>query len=65
MSLGDCTAQYGGYTQAEATEYAEEDGFRVRITSRDGVGYMGTSDVDPCRLNLDIAKDRVERAFVG
>ncbi len=46
--------EYVGKTLEEATKYAEEGGFSVRIVEKDGQTYMLTMDLKPSRLNFRV-----------
>jgi hypothetical protein len=57
--------QYVGKTIDEATKYAEEGGFEVRIVEVDGQAKMLTMDVKPNRINFRIRGGYVTAAFGG
>jgi hypothetical protein len=46
--------EYEGKTIEEATQYAQDGGFSVRITERDGNSFMLTMDVNPKRINFRV-----------
>ena len=54
-----------GMTEAEATSYAESQGWTVRIASRDGEQFALTMDYMSTRVNLSIDQDLVSYVFIG
>lgn len=58
-------SEYVGKTLQEATKYAEDGGFTVRIIEEDGKSYMVTNNVKSDRLNFRLRKDRVIDVFGG
>jgi hypothetical protein len=54
-----------GMTEAEATSYAESQGWTVRIASRDGEQFALTMDYMPTRVNLSIDQGLVSYVFIG
>ena len=69
MSLRDngiiTERQYIGKTIDEATKYAEEGGFEVRIVEVDGQAKMLTMDAKSNRINFRIRGGYVTAAFGG
>ena len=57
--------QYVGKTIDEATKYAEEGGFEVRIVEVDGQAKMLTMDAKSNRINFRIRGGYVTAAFGG
>jgi hypothetical protein len=57
--------QYVGKTIDEATKYAEEGGFQVRIVEVDGQAKMLTMDAKSNRINFRIRGGYVTAAFGG
>jgi len=57
--------QYIGKTIDEATKYAEEGGFEVRIVEVDGQAKMLTMDAKSNRINFRIRGGYVTAAFGG
>jgi hypothetical protein len=57
--------QYVGKTLDEATKYAEEGGFEVRIVEVDGQAKMLTMDAKSNRINFRIRGGYVTAAFGG
>ena len=57
--------QYVGKTFDEATKYAEEGGFEVRIVEVDGQAKMLTMDAKSNRINFRIRGGYVTAAFGG
>lgn len=54
-----------GMTEAEATTYAEGQGWTVRIAARDGEQFPLTMDYMPKRVNLSIDQGLVSYVFIG
>lgn len=54
-----------GSSEADAIEMIQSSNYSYRVTSRDGVRFMLTMDVDFNRINLDIDKNRVIKAKFG
>jgi hypothetical protein len=52
-------------TEEEATNKANENGYDVRITQRDGNGYMITCDFRLNRVNFHIENGLVTKATTG
>lgn len=69
MSLRDngiiTERQYVGKTLDEATKFAEEGGFEVRIVEVDGQSKMLTMDVKPDRINFRVGGGLITAAFGG
>jgi hypothetical protein len=57
--------QYVGKTLDEATKYAEEGGFVVRIVEVDGNSKMLTMEVKSNRINFRVASGYVTAAYGG
>ena len=57
--------QYVGKTIDEATKYAEEGGFEVRIVEVDGQAKMLTMDAKSNRINFRIRGGYVTAVFGG
>ena len=57
--------QYVGKTIDEATKYAEEGGFQVRIVEVDGQAKMLTMDAKSNRINFRVRGGLVTAAFGG
>lgn len=58
--------QYTQYTEDEATKEAYDNGFlSVRVTWRDGQSIPVTRDYRTDRINFELEKNRVIRAYVG
>ena len=57
--------QYVGKTLDEATKYAEEGGFEVRVVEVDGQAKMLTMDAKSNRINFRIRGGYVTAAFGG
>ena len=57
--------QYVGKTLDEATKYAEEGGFEVRIVEVDGQAKMLTMDAKSNRINFRIRGGYVTAVFGG
>ena len=57
--------QYVGKTLDEATKYAEEGGFEVRIVEIDGQSKMLTMDVKSDRINFRVSGGLITAAFGG
>ena len=57
--------QYVGKTLDEATKFAEEGGFEVRIVEVDGQAKMLTMDAKSNRINFRIRGGYVTAAFGG
>lgn len=58
-------AEYVGKTLDEATQYAEEGGFEVRIVEVDGKAFMVTHDFKTNRLNFRIRDGYVTEVYGG
>jgi hypothetical protein len=54
-----------GMTEAEAADYAENQGWAMRIASRDGEQFALTMDYSPTRVNLSIEQGLVTYVFIG
>jgi len=69
MSLRDngiiTERQYVGKTLDEATKYAEEGGFEVRIVEIDGNAKMLTMDAKSNRINFRVQGGYITAAFGG
>ena len=48
-----------------ATDYLKKAGYRVRISSRDGVYYILTRDYCIDRVNLTITNDIITKITIG
>jgi phosphosulfolactate synthase (CoM biosynthesis protein A) len=57
--------QYVGKTLEEATKYAEEGGFEVRIVEVDGQTKMLTMDAKSNRINFRVNGGFITAAFGG
>jgi hypothetical protein len=57
--------QYVGKTIDEATKYAEEGGFEVRIVEIDGQSKMLTMDAKSNRINFRVKGGYITAAFGG
>ena len=57
--------QYVGKTIDEATKYAEEGGFEVRIVEVDGQAKMLTMDAKSNRINFRVRGGYISAAFGG
>ena len=57
--------QYVGKTIDEATKYAEEGGFEVRIVEVDGQAKMLTMDAKSNRINFRVKGGFITAAFGG
>ena len=57
--------QYVGKTIDEATKYAEEGGFEVRIVEVDGQSKMLTMDAKSNRINFRVNGGLITAAFGG
>lgn len=57
--------EYVGKTLEEATKYAEQGGFIIRIVEKEGIPLMLTHDVKENRLNFRIKGDKVVDVFGG
>jgi phosphosulfolactate synthase (CoM biosynthesis protein A) len=57
--------QYVGKTLDEATKYAEEGGFEVRIVEIDGQSKMLTMDAKSNRINFRLNGGFITAAFGG
>lgn len=57
--------EYVGKTLEEATKYAEQGGFVIRIVEREGIPLMLDNSVKENRLNFRIKGDRVVDVFGG
>ncbi len=54
-----------GMTEAEASTYAQGQGWTVRVASRDGEQFALTMDYMPQRVNLSIDQGLVTYVFIG
>lgn len=57
--------QYLGKTLEEATRFAEEGGFEVRVVEIDGNAKMLTMDTKSSRINFRISGGYITAAFGG
>lgn len=57
--------EYVGKTLQEATKYAEDGGFNVRIVEVDGKAKMLDMSVKPDRLNFRVSNEFVTDVFGG
>lgn len=57
--------EYVGKTLQEATKYAEDGGFVVRVVETDGHAKMLDMSVNPKRLNFRVNKEFVTDVFGG
>ena len=57
--------QYIGKTIDEATKYAEEGGFEVRVVEVDGQAKMLTMDAKSNRINFRVSGGFITAAFGG
>lgn len=57
--------EYVGKTLEQATQWAEEGGFIIRIVEREGIPLMLDNDVKANRLNFRIKGDKVVDVFGG
>lgn len=58
-------SDYVGKSLEEATQYAQEGGFTVRVVERDGVHYMVTMDLRSDRLNFRVMNNIVTDVYGG
>lgn len=56
---------YKGLSEEVAKEHAQEDGYAVRITSRDGHHFIVTRDYREDRVNFDVVDGLVISAHMG
>ena len=54
-----------GMSEQAAKAACSAAGFKFRINSKDGKGRMGTADARGDRIKVDIAKDKIVKAWVG
>ncbi len=54
-----------GLDEASAISLLKEQGFRVRVRSRDGSSFMGTCDFRQDRMNLEITNGKVANLMIG
>lgn len=54
-----------GMSETEATAFAEDKGWVVRIAARDGEQFALTMDYNPKRVNLSVENDLVTDVFIG
>ena len=52
-----------GKTYEEAQELC--DGYRLRVTNKDGVAYVVTCDLRLDRINLELLDDKIVRSSIG
>ena len=57
--------EYKGKTLEEATKFAEDGGFVVRIVEKDGQSFMLTMDVKTNRLNFRVYNGIVTDVYTG
>lgn len=57
--------EYEGKTLDEATKYAEEGGFIVRVVEVDGKSLMITADNKTNRINFRVKNGYISDAFGG
>lgn len=57
--------EYVGKTLEDATKYAEDGGFVVRIVEKDGNSFMLTADLRSNRINFRINHGYVIAAYGG
>jgi hypothetical protein len=57
--------EYVGKTLEEATKYAEQGGFIIRIVEKEGIPLMLTHDVKENRLNFRTKGNKVVDVFGG
>jgi hypothetical protein len=57
--------EYEGKTIDEATQYAQDGGFTVRITEENGQSKMLTMEVNPNRINFRVKNGYVIEAYGG
>jgi len=57
--------EYVGKTIEEATKWANDGGFVVRIVETDGIQHMLDMSVNPRRLNFRVNFERVTDVFGG
>jgi len=57
--------EYEGKTIDEATQYAKDGGYTVRITEEDGQSKMLTMDVNQNRINFRVKNGYVIDAYGG
>lgn len=62
---GEVGQAYVGLTEAEAQDRAAQDGYRARVTDRDGLGFAVTMDIAPDRLDLMVFDGVVVSAALG
>ena len=57
--------EYEGKTIEEATQYAQDGGFTVRITEENGQAKMLDMDANPNRINFRVRQGHVIDAYGG
>jgi phosphosulfolactate synthase (CoM biosynthesis protein A) len=57
--------EYLGKTLEEATKYAEDGGFEVRVVEVDGNSKMLTMEVKPNRINFIVRGGYITSAYGG
>lgn len=57
--------EYVGKTLEEATKYAKDGGFTIRIVEEDGKTFMVTHDHKTNRLNFRLNNNKVTDVFGG
>lgn len=57
--------EYEGKTLEEATQYAKDGGYTVRIVEQDGQSFMLTMDVNQSRINFRVKNGYVIDAYGG
>jgi phosphosulfolactate synthase (CoM biosynthesis protein A) len=57
--------EYLGKSLDEATQYAKEGGFEVRVVEVDGVSKMLTMEVNPSRINFIVRGGYITSAYGG
>jgi hypothetical protein len=65
MNLPDFILSLIGKTEKEAKDIANENGFLVRISSKDGEYYVLTRDYKLDRINLTLKNLIVTSATIG
>jgi hypothetical protein len=57
--------EYEGRTLEEATKYANDGGYTVRIVEENGISFMLTMDINPSRINFRVKNGFVVDAYGG
>lgn len=59
------TDDYLGLSEPQATAIAEDAGYRVRVTAREGNHFAVTRDLREDRMNFELSAHQVVRAYIG